>query len=84
MQDSYSFTLKNSSEKTLNLGIEPWGFYWALEPGDEFEIVFDDAKNFWSIETVDFSEDNITYWAIYPSAVYLLAPDGTKEEMMSA
>ncbi|MBW3636858.1 MAG: hypothetical protein KY445_10435 [Armatimonadetes bacterium] len=72
----HSFRIKNSRDSIFVLGFEPWGWFWDLAPGDEYEAVFDDAKDFWSVETIDCTNEHIVFWAVYPTEVYWLKPQG--------
>ena len=77
----FSFRVHNTRQSPMELGIEPWGFYWNLAPGEELEIAFEEATSFWCADSINYTEKGITFWGVYPIAVYEFDEDG-KHELM--
>lgn len=64
------------------LAIEPSVWFWNLEPGDVFEIIFETWEDYWSGEPIDVKDEAITFWgAVSPISVVRVLPDKRVEMM---
>ena len=81
-QGGYKLIILNSRSTPMTLTLEPLGWYWEMEPGATFEIVFEEQRDFdWTAEPIEFTEQGVIFWGAYPTSVVWVLPDERREMM---